>query len=64
MIEMGIGIGMGMGGREGKGTYRVCISATTLSSFSTAEIFSADVGWRAPMPKKDISDDGLVGSVS
>lgn len=40
--------------------YRVCISATTLSSFSTAEIFSADVGWRAPMPKKDILGDGFV----
>ena len=31
-------------------TYRECISATTLSSFSTAAIFSAEVGWGLPKP--------------
>lgn len=44
--------GKGAGG--GRAAYRVCISAITLSSFSTAEIFSAEVGWRAPRPKRDI----------
>lgn len=40
-------------------TYRECISATTLSSFSTAAIFSADVGCGLPRPKKDIVTVGL-----
>ncbi len=45
-----------MGNRRGtrRKTYRVCISAITLSSFSTAAIFSAEVGCLAPIPKKDI----------
>lgn len=33
--------------------YRECISATTLSSFSTAAIFSAEVGAGLPIPKKE-----------
>ena len=33
--------------------YRECISATTLSSFSTAAIFSAEVGAGLPRPKKE-----------
>lgn len=35
---------------QGKKTYRECISATTLSSFSTAAIFSAEVGCGLPSP--------------
>ena len=34
--------------------YLVCISATTLSSFSTAEIFSAEVGALPPKPNMDM----------
>ena len=51
---------MGTGGC----VYRECISATTLSSFSTAAIFSAEVGAGLPRPKKEDMVDlgwGLCG---
>jgi len=39
---------------------RECISATTLSSFSTAAILSADVGWGLPNPRKDMAGGVLL----
>lgn len=41
----------------GEGTYRFCMSKTIFISFSTAAIFSADVGCgRPPNPRKDMMD--------
>lgn len=47
-------------GRGKERNYRECISATTLSSFSTAAIFSAEVGWGLPKPRKDMLEVGFM----
>lgn len=58
----GVGFEDGGGWEGGRDkTYRACISAMTLISFSTAAIFSAEVGWGRPRPRKDILGGGRGG---